>query len=1209
MSAVGTVLAEFKLLLNDLRRGFRRSEIRGGLESAIEILENTPPSDFSNVFIEQQISFVNPLVSCLTLHTPKIYSDAMNCVSKLVIQNLLTMEGYKLLLPEMVSFYEFDEDQFTRNIQVINTILTTPLILEMIKGSLTSVAFSALILYFENSPANIKNSVSVTFPFILKTMADVASNEINDVKVKKGILVEMKEDWAMTNDILNLFKDLQFLSVGVSPEKLTVVTFDPTLCLKLINCILTDYPQLFNIREFNQSLQTLTNILIKHFTLRSQTLTMCYTLVISLLNYSVKIPFSVVVPKAYSEPWEVQSFFAICNNCIHKSPSPERLINCTTTVSGYIENCSPSLYPNVTQILSDVISVATPEDGKLISVIWPCVHYLLTNYQNEDVISMCIPLTMLLLHQKLHTALVAIFTQITKISGIIHGFVGTPISLHCLTTLYTICMTNIGLFGEEEFMIVLPVMEAVGNLSPIPEKLYQFNELPHLIVNELSNESIDLMLHALGHLSRTGSGRYYSREYFTVIRARGDYEGVVHRNIEDLMMFCTKEEWKNMAVDFLVEMLREHLSEGTISVIEQLMCKGNKECVSVVIGVLSSVIESIESEMGGKWGTLLKGIGESSEEKGNIGSSFGVIKQIAGQVSVMAREEVDILIEVVGRYCVQKRDTNVSLSAIQLLWDMMESVDGNIDDEIKDVRVMKILREMKRSIGDERYVIWSGAVQTLLRALGNIMKVVSASCWEQVIEEVLLPVLQEIRSDIYCRVNNVEIVPDLKIEEVKIISFVIPMMREWNDIVVVVLGGLIRLVPSFETFSDTLKKKVYEQLMKYIVVAFFKPTYVTVEAVVKYIEVIKKNTRGDLNVEAIKLERSVAQMIFNNNGINTSLMQMLTNCFKDDENLVTVALGIEAITVFPDDHYLVENNWSIAQQNMITWMSVINKEWSPDERVELGEVMKKCILTLLNLSCPNRRVNDTKWYCLPRLIFISLRWKLEMWDCIKEVIIYCTKHIGEDVSVVYTPTVTLSETREVCLNRLEIGESWEKVKIIGIVFDMNVLMVAPKGSLFDIDNIICGELSQKWMKKVVEWCDSDEFTLEQRISMLDVILENCRFFEFGLKQSIFAYESIVKLMNTNISKELLPKFVVILTKCFDRFKEDEEATVREVCYVMDDVFTVVIDNFGATYPSEVSSLIINEIYKLTIKMILSTNGEVRVSAFAVMKKLSTVILK
>ena len=62
-----------------------------------------------------------------------------------------------------------------------------------------------------------------------------------------------------------------------------------------------------------------------------------------------------------------------------------------------------------------------------------------------------------------------------------------------------------------------------------------------------------------------------------------------------------------------------------------------------------------------------------------------------------------------------------------------------------------------------------------------------------------------------------------------------------------------------------------------------------------------------------------------------------------------------------------------------------------------------------------------------------------------------------------------------------------------------------------------------------------------------------------------------------------------------------DCTQREMCYIMDDIFTVLIDMYKTSYPQELSSKIIKTIFLLTINTITSSNIEVRISALAVLK--------
>ncbi|KAL7721781.1 hypothetical protein QTN25_001426 [Entamoeba marina] len=164
--------------------------------------------------------------------------------------------------------------------------------------------------------------------------------------------------------------------------------------------------------------------------------------------------------------------------------------------------------------------------------------------------------------------------------------------------------------------------------------------------------------------------------------------------------------------------------------------------------------------------------------------------------------------------------------------------------------------------------------------------------------------------------------------------------------------------------------------------------------------------------------------------------------------------------------------------------------------------------------------------------------------------------------------------------------------------------------IFDVDHVICNEESIYVMQKVVEWVKGNNFTKDQRVALVEIILDNCHFYDIALKQSISAYESILVLLDVNdICDIIVEKLWDSLHLCFERFNEKVESSVREVCFVMDDVFSVLIAKYKDDFPNGHSFITFQNIYSLTINTISSSNIEVRISALAVMKSLYPVLLQ
>ena len=115
----------------------------------------------------------------------------------------------------------------------------------------------------------------------------------------------------------------------------------------------------------------------------------------------------------------------------------------------------------------------------------------------------------------------------------------------------------------------------------------------------------------------------------------------------------------------------------------------------------------------------------------------------------MEPSEFTALVQTVGDFVENDADINVALSAVQLLWDLLERVSREAPTPIDDL--MQILAVMYRSVQDPRYDIWSSTGQTLPRALANIVEAMSPPDLERALTEVLVPTLGTLRTTTYAR--------------------------------------------------------------------------------------------------------------------------------------------------------------------------------------------------------------------------------------------------------------------------------------------------------------------------------------------------------------------------------------------------------------------------------------------------------------------------
>ncbi|KAL7715394.1 Dopey N-terminal domain-containing protein [Entamoeba marina] len=246
------------------------------------------------------------------------------------------------------------------------------------------------------------------------------------------------------------------------------------------------------------------------------------------------------------------------------------------------------------------------------------------------------------------------------------------------------------------------------------------------------------------------------------------------------------------------------------------------------------------------------------------------------------------LFTIIHNYVIQNVDINISLSAIQLQWDLLDIItqSTNISTETQSILTMQLFNQLLNEISDSRYDIWFSSVHTLLRSINDQGMLLSGDIWTTIVKDILF---------------------------IKVISCITPEVRRWNECITTGLSCVMRLQNGLfdKITNNELRIKIYQNILMFTYQAFYKPTINGVEVAIKYVFNIlpllfNKNIFNSLNQElineTIQVISNINEFVISNNGLTK-----YDNVYIHQELL---KMNQKYICVFPDDSFINEHDES-----------------------------------------------------------------------------------------------------------------------------------------------------------------------------------------------------------------------------------------------------------------------------------------------------------
>ncbi|EDR29846.1 hypothetical protein EDI_298510 [Entamoeba dispar SAW760] len=291
-----------------------------------------------------------------------------------------------------------------------------------------------------------------------------------------------------------------------------------------------------------------------------------------------------------------------------------------------------------------------------------------------------------------------------------------------------------------------------------------------------------------------------------------------------------------------------------------------------------------------------------------VSNSFNIFKQI-----VLSIHPTQIPINIIYQYIIQTSDINISLSAIQLFSDIIIQLKDS--NEYLPLSLI-ILKQFYLCLKDKRYDIWSSALQTLTQSIAYEGEMI-INCIDQLLQDILFPVFNEMKN-IYIKLTQSE----LPKEHTKVLFYMPPLIKQWNDNICILIGGLTRILKYILPYvSSNLKEELYNQLIGVTDMALYNPGMLTCEMILKYnysLLIQSINEKEDIYKKVFTTYILIGNFISKNNGINTTISKFyLTTSEKllQDHLIEDVVFSIiQYVSVFPDDFNIEPNGLSTCQQ-------------------------------------------------------------------------------------------------------------------------------------------------------------------------------------------------------------------------------------------------------------------------------------------------------
>ncbi|CAL9055746.1 unnamed protein product [Musa banksii] len=325
--------------------------------------------------------------------------------------------------------------------------------------------------------------------------------------------------------------------------------------------------------------------------------------------------------------------------------------------------------------------------------------------------------------------------------------------------------------------------------------------------------------------------------------------------------------------------------------------------------ILLHVLERHGDKLYYSWPSILKllrAVADASE-RDLVPLGFQSMRIIMNDgLSTIPTHCLDVCIEVTGAYSAQKKEINISLTAIGLLWTATDfiakglghSLIQEIDDgiapgvdpkdeqaihtmEVHEPIISKSLIDYNKLLfsvfsilqnlaGDQRPEVRNSAIRTLFQTLGSHGQKIPGSMWEDCLWNYVFPILDRVSHLASTSSREEWQGKELGTRGGKAVHMLIHHSRntaqkQWDETIVLVLGGITRLLRSFFPFLQSLGNfaACWELLLDFVKNSILNGSKEVALAAINCLQTIVNShcPKGNLAVSYVKSMLDVYELV------------------------------------------------------------------------------------------------------------------------------------------------------------------------------------------------------------------------------------------------------------------------------------------------------------------------------------------------------------
>ena len=313
---------------------------------------------------------------------------------------------------------------------------------------------------------------------------------------------------------------------------------------------------------------------------------------------------------------------------------------------------------------------------------------------------------------------------------------------------------------------------------------------------------------------------------------------------------------------------------------------------------------------------------------------------------------------------------------------------------------------------------------------------------------------------------------------------------------------------------------------------------------------------------------------------------------------------LELAVVFRDDTYLVNDQWTPIQADAYAALAKVGPACiDPGDRYGVQAAVERAIDGLLNPPTKKPHLAETRWLAAARFLALFRTWGVDVLPAAARVQRAAIAALGAPQHLAFGPKEAVAAVRS------DILSDARSLAADRFLFDTSVVAAADPPDVFAAETLVCSAETVAHYRAVAARVADPALPAADAEAYIALLASNARFTGFCLKFSVLSYELLVGLLATPERHEAA---YAALWGCvqdaLERLRTAERAgdrpdaaktAAREVCFVLDDVLSPLVDEMAA---DRAALDRLRAIYSALIFAVVSADVDVRVSVLNILKK-------